>query len=286
MWRTNLERARDRAGDGSHRTRRGQQREQAHYSANARENLPCVRSDFHCALALQGWCVMARKTKGHAPPGKFAQIPVSKAKAVLADLSAPEFRVWFVLCLQCQHWANGTGKLCRSVLREHHLGSQRVVTSATKKLIERGHIVRTRQAKQRVCALYGVIHLPLNTDALAKEGFDDAQIRSALKVFAEVRLNGFSDSNSGSASSPTKLEALNSKNDNRGSAKPAGPGLVLPQGNRNGHFSTGLALPRGNTSKNLPSGYAFPTPDSGSDSPPNPLPGRGRSNSQFARSAS
>jgi hypothetical protein len=190
------------------------------------------------------------RKKGKAPEGKYAQIPVSPAKLVLSKLSATEFRVWFALCLQCQHWSNGTGKLCRSVIREFHLGSQRVVTAATKKLIEERHIIKTRSARQRVCALYGVTHLPLNADALADAGLDGEQIRATLRRFAEC----VSATNRGSANSATTTEALKDKTDIRGSAKHVEAPLVLPQGKRIGPFSTPLALPQGNTSKNLPSG--------------------------------
>ncbi len=72
---------------------------------------------------------MTRRKKGNAPQGKYAQIPVICREGCSSDLSAPEFRVWFALCMQCQHWSNGTGKLCRSVMREFRLGSQRVVTA-------------------------------------------------------------------------------------------------------------------------------------------------------------
>lgn len=190
------------------------------------------------------------KKKGNAPQGKYAQIPVTKAKDILAELSAPEFRVWFCLCLQSQHWSNGTGKLCRSVIREFHLGSQRVVTAATKALIEKGHVLRTRAARQRICALYGVTHLALNTDAMASEGLSDVEIRTNLKRFSDA----LSATNRGSANSATTSEAPNNKNDIRGSAKPSKAPLVLPQGKRIGTNSTHLALPQGNTSKNLPSG--------------------------------
>ena len=191
---------------------------------------------------------MKRRSKSYAPTGKYAQIPVVPAKKVLADLSAPEFRVWFALCLQNQHWSNGTGKLCRSVIREFHLGSQRVVTAATKKLLELNYIVRTRSARQRVCALYGVTHLPLNLDALAKAGLTDNEIRTVQGRFAAIAC----DTNRGSANSATNAEALNSRNDNRGSAKPLEQPLVLPQGKRISPFLTDLALHRRNPSKRYP----------------------------------
>jgi hypothetical protein len=181
--------------------------------------------------------------------GKYAQIPVGLSKSVLAELSAPEFRVWFALCLQCQHWSNGTGKLCRSVIREFHLGSQRVVTAATKLLIAGNYIVMTRAARQRRCALYGVTHLPLNTEAMAKEGIDETEIRATLKRFGDA----VSDSKRGSADGATTTEAQNDKNDNRGSANTPEQALALPKTHTSASKSPSLALPQGNTSKNLPS---------------------------------
>lgn len=208
-----------------------------------------------------------RKKKTFSPLGKFAQIPVVTAKNVLGVLSATEFRVWFALCLQNQHWSNGTGKLCRTVIREFHLGSQRDVTAATKTLMAGKHIIRTRSARQRVCALYGVTHLPLNTDALAKAGFTDSEIRTVLRHFGEI----VCASNSGSANSATKVESLNRKNDISGSAKPPERPLALPPGNHNEHFSPPLVLPRWNTSKKSPRPIGrdgAPSSDSsGSESP-------------------
>jgi hypothetical protein len=159
---------------------------------------------------------MGRRSKRSvAPHGKYAQIPVSISKAVLAILSAPEFRVWFALCMQCQHWSNGTGKLCRSVIREFHLGSQRTVTAATKKLLAGKQIIMTRPARQRRCALYGVAFLPLDNDAMAKEGLSDAEIQRALQLYGKV----LSDSNRGSANSATNVEGPILGIDNSGSAK-------------------------------------------------------------------
>lgn len=148
---------------------------------------------------------MKRRKTIFPPLGKFAQIPAVTAKQVLGVLSAPGFRVWFALCMQNQHWSNGTGKLCRSVIREFHLGSQRAVTAATKTLLERNYIVRTRSARQRVCALYGVTHLPLNLDALSKAGLTESQIRTVQARFAEI----VCATNRGSTNSATTSEALN-----------------------------------------------------------------------------
>lgn len=169
---------------------------------------------------------MARKgNRSVAPHGKYAQIPVSVSKAVLADLSAPEFRVWFALCMQCQHWSNGTGKLCRQVIREFHLGSQRTVTAASKKLIAGKWIIMTRAARQRRCALYGVTFLPLNNDAMAKEGLSDTEIQRVLHVYGELR----SASKRGSANSAINVEAPNLGIENMGSARPQEQTLALPK---------------------------------------------------------
>jgi DNA-binding MarR family transcriptional regulator len=200
------------------------------------------------------------KKKTSSLHGTFARIPVVIAKEALGILSAPEFRVWFALCSQNQHWANGTGKLCRSVIREFHLGSQRVVTAATKTLLERNYIVRTRSARQRVCALYGVTHEALNTDAMAKAGFSEPEIRAVLTRFAAI----VSATNRGSANSATNAEALNDKNDIRGSAKPLKGPLALPTGKRISPFLDGLALHRRNTSKRSPCPDPIPGSSSGS----------------------
>lgn len=123
------------------------------------------------------------------------------------------------------------------------------MTAATKKLIECGRIVKTRAHRQRTCALYGVTHLPLSLDALAKEGLSDSDIKSVQARFAALAC----DTNSESANRDTTVKALNSRTGNRGSAKPLEQPLALPQGNRIGPLPTLSALPQWNTSKNLPS---------------------------------
>ena len=110
-----------------------------------------------------------RKRAYKLPPGKFASIPVEKLKSAAGVLSACELRVWLALCAQSQPWSNGTAKLCRSVVTEFHLGSWTTVSAAIKKLIAAKLIVRTRRFRPRHCALYGVTHIALNQDAMAKE---------------------------------------------------------------------------------------------------------------------
>jgi predicted transcriptional regulator len=110
-----------------------------------------------------------RGKKQKLPPGKFASIPIAVLKTAMAALTATELRVWLALCAQSQPWANGTAKLCRSVVSEFHLGSFTTVAAATKKLIAAGLIKRTRNSRPRHCALYGVTHLNLYSEAMAKQ---------------------------------------------------------------------------------------------------------------------
>jgi hypothetical protein len=190
---------------------------------------------------------MTRRRKGaNEIMGKFAPIPIKELKESLGALSCPEFRVWIALCAQSQRWCNGTAKLTLSVIREFHLGSKRNVSDATRKLIELGLVKRTRTARQRVCALYGVTHLALNADALAKEGVN---IRTAL-----YGNSGGDDPVAVPTGEP--LVAVPHRNRNRyhvGTAKAPSDPLAVPQGNRIGPFPSVLAVPQGNTSKNMPS---------------------------------
>lgn len=129
-----------------------------------------------------------RKRKYKLPPGKFASIPVDKLKEAAALLSACELRIWLAICAQSQPWSNGTAKLCRTVVKEFSLGSWTTVSAATEKLIKAGLIVRTRKARPRHCALYGVTHLSLNHEALEKanavEDADQLATDSCSKTLA------------------------------------------------------------------------------------------------------
>lgn len=129
------------------------------------------------------------KKRGYKlPPGKFASIPVDQLKRAAAILSASELRVWLAVCAQSQPWSNGTGKLCRSVVKEFSLGSWTTVSAATEKLIAAKLIVRTRKFRPRYCALYGVTHMPLNRDAMDKanavEDADQLATDSCSKTLA------------------------------------------------------------------------------------------------------
>lgn len=129
-----------------------------------------------------------RKRKHKLPPGKFASIPVEHLKHAAAILSACELRVWLALCAQSQPWSNGTAKLCRTVVKEFSLGSWTTVSDAIPKLIEAKLIKRTRKARPRHCALYGVTHMPLNYDAMEKanavEDSDQLATNSCSKTLA------------------------------------------------------------------------------------------------------
>jgi hypothetical protein len=173
--------------------------------------------------------------------GKFIPLPVEAAKAASCASTAPEFRVYVCIAAQCQPWSNGTAMLVRPVIKEWKLGSFRTVASAVRKLLAAGLIVRTRKATQHKAALYGVTHLPLNLDALAKAGVS-ATTWEALE-------GASSATNSGSTAALPHGKRYRYQ---RGSAEGAKQATVLPHGKRWTGFSGVPALPHGNTSKNLP----------------------------------
>lgn len=189
-----------------------------------------------------------KRSRGHKlPPGKFVAIPADTLKQSLAILTAGEFRVFICLCAQSQPWSNGTAYLTKSVIREYRLGSTRTVTAATAKLIEAELIRRTRRARQHVAARYGVTHLPLNLDAMAKQGFSGTT--------SEALDDESSDSHSGSAAARPHRKRYR---DHIGSAEPLNGSSAEPHRKRKPPFSTISAEPQGKRSKTLPS----PTADS------------------------
>jgi hypothetical protein len=191
------------------------------------------------------------KKRGYKlPPGKFASIPVDHLKQAAGILSACELRVWLALCAQSQPWNNGTAKLCRSVVKEFHLGSWTTVSAATEKMIEAKLIVRTRKFRPRHCALYGVTHMALNRDAMDKaSAVEDAEqlapdsCSKTLATGAVARTTGGS-SKSGQDGSDSLQRLYRSKG-----KTPSNSLHVLYQ------------------SKTLPSPLGFSEPSSGSDSP-------------------
>lgn len=142
-----------------------------------------------CSLSERPATVSRPRKRGYKlPPGKFASIPVDRLKHAASVLSAGELRVWLAVCAQSQPWSNGTAKLCRSVVKEFHLGSWTTVSVATEKLIATKLIVRTRKFRPRHCALYGVTHMQLNRDAMDKanavEDADQLATNSCSKTLA------------------------------------------------------------------------------------------------------
>ena len=188
-----------------------------------------------------------KRTRGHRlPPGKFVAVPMDTLKQALSILSSSEFRVFICLCAQSQPWANGTACLTKSVIRDYRLGSTRNVTAALRRLIGAGMVRRTRRPRQHVAARYGMTHLPLNLDAMAKLGFS--------ATTGEPLDDAASDSDSGSAAARPQWKRLR---DHMGSAEPLNGTPARPQGNRNGAFSGISARPHGKQSKNLPSATAM-----------------------------
>lgn len=191
-----------------------------------------------------------RKRGYKLPPGKFASIPVDKLKSAAGILSACELRVWLAVCAQSQPWSNGTAKLCRSVVTEFHLGSWTTVTAAVKKLIAAKLIVRTRKFRPRHCALYGVTHMRLNQDAMAKENAVDDADQLATDRCSKTLTTGAVASTTGGSSKSGQNESDSLQRLYRIKGKTAPNSLqVLYQ------------------SKTLPSGIGIPESGSPSDSP-------------------
>ena len=96
-------------------------------------------------------------------------------KATLASdpvktLPLATYRVYITIVSFCDDYHNGIVPLSRKVLREYGITSVRTITRAVATLLERGLIVRTRAARPRHSALYGVSHRPLNLEAMRKIG--------------------------------------------------------------------------------------------------------------------
>jgi hypothetical protein len=183
-----------------------------------------------------------KRTRGHKlPPGKFVAVPIDTLKQALHLLKPSEFRTFVALAAQSQPWSNGTACVTLSVIREYRLGSTRSVTSAIRKLVEAGMIRQTRRPRQHIAARYGMTHLPLNEDAMAKMGFS----ATTLEALDEHSSN--SDSSLAAARPRGKRYR-----DHVGSAEPPEPGPARPRGKRTGPFSWVSARPRGTRSKTLP----------------------------------
>ncbi len=92
---------------------------------------------------------------------------------VVRTLELADFKHYIVLTALCKPWLNGAVPLARSVLADFGLTSGDTTSRSIQNLITRGLIVRTRPARPRHAAMYGVCHLPLNEVAMAKVGARD-----------------------------------------------------------------------------------------------------------------
>ena len=113
-----------------------------------------------------------RKSRKQGKLGRdFAPLyePVLRSKAV-RDLPLAEYKHYITLTALCKPWNNGAVPLARSVLRDFGLTSSCSTNRAIANLLKLGLIVRTRPARPRYAALYGVAHLPLDADAMKKAG--------------------------------------------------------------------------------------------------------------------
>jgi hypothetical protein len=97
------------------------------------------------------------------------------------------YKLFNTLTGLCKPWNNGAVPLCRSVLRDFGILSGDTTSRSITLLIERGLIVRTRKARPRHAALYGVCHLPLNAEAMKKTGARTPSTPSVQRTENSVR---------------------------------------------------------------------------------------------------
>lgn len=92
-----------------------------------------------------------------------------KAEAV-RTLPLAAFKVYIVALSLCKPWLNGAVPLLRSQMRQFGIVSSRTMTRALEELLHRKLLVRTREARPRHAALYGLTDRPLNEEAMRKAG--------------------------------------------------------------------------------------------------------------------
>jgi len=96
------------------------------------------------------------------------------ATEAVRTLPLAHYKLYITVCALCKPWLNGAIPLSRRVLKESFgILSGCTINRAVADLLERGLIVRTRKARPRHAALYGVVHLALNSDAMKKAGAHD-----------------------------------------------------------------------------------------------------------------
>jgi hypothetical protein len=125
----------------------------------------------------------------------------SCARRRFAPWSLADFKHYIVVTVLCKPWLNGAVPLARSVLADFGLTSSDTTNRSIQNLIARGLIVRTRAARPRHAALYGVCHMPLNGDAMKKAGARDpretlSDTRTENSVRSPDRIPPISASNS------------------------------------------------------------------------------------------
>lgn len=96
------------------------------------------------------------------------------ATEAVRTLPLAHYKLYITISALCKPWLNGAVPLSRRVLKESFgILSGCTINRALADLIERKLIVRTRKARPRHAALYGVVHLALNHDAMKKAGAHD-----------------------------------------------------------------------------------------------------------------
>lgn len=109
-----------------------------------------------------------RKPKGKLGDGWAPLYENILSTEAVRTLSPAVFKFYIVTCALCKPWCNGAVPLVRSVLREFGIVSGYAINHAITTLLALKLIVRTRNARPKHAALYGVTHLPLNLEAMKK----------------------------------------------------------------------------------------------------------------------
>ena len=172
------------------------------------------------------------------------------ATEAVRTLPLAHFKLYITICALCKPWLNGAVPLSRKVLKESFgILSGRTINRALSDLIERKLIVRTRKARPRHAALYGVVHLPLNHDAMKKAGAHDSGDGSSTPSSGRTETADLTPSTYWTENSvlPQDRETYH----HRTELTQKSTHSVLPQ-DRIRRFSTPNSVLPQDTSKNLP----------------------------------
>jgi hypothetical protein len=139
----------------------------------------------------------SRKKSGiKLPPGWAPLYEKTLQADAVRTLSSFQFRVYVVALALCKPWSNGAVPLVRSVLVKFGITSNGAAARAIAELVKRELLIRTRKARPKHAAMYGVKHLPLNAEAMRKAGIrvPSDPLNSAQDLGQDTSPNGEAES--------------------------------------------------------------------------------------------